>query len=378
MRDPRLMRLAQTLVEYSVDLQPGEQVWIDAIDIPNQLVQVLVDEVYKRKGIPYVNLVDTRIARIQLQSGSVELFRKMAQLDRMKMEQMQAYIGIRGGENTFELSGIDSDLMKQYQSEYNQQVHSEVRVKKTKWVILRYPSASMAQSANQSTERFEDYFFDVCTLNYKRFAEAMQPLHDLMQKTNQVHIVGPGTDLTFSIQNIGAVMCCGRRNLPDGEVYSAPIKESVNGMLSVNTSSTYQGYRFENIRFRFENGKIIEATANDTERLNKILNSDDGARYIGEFSLGLNPFILHPMNDTLFDEKIAGSFHFTPGQCYDRAYNGNHSAIHWDLVTIQRPEYGGGQIWFDGRLIRQDGLFVADELLQLNPDRLLEEGDEAR
>ena len=163
-----------------------------------------------------------------------------------------------------------------------------------------------------------------------------------------------------------------RRNIPDGEVYTAPVKDSINGTLTYNTPAVFQGFTFENISFRFENGKIVEATANDTERINEVLNTDEGARYIGEFAIGVNPYILKPMKDTLFDEKIMGSFHFTPGNCYEEeAPNGNSSAIHWDLVCIQTPEYGGGEIYFDDVLIRKDGRFVVKELECLNPENLI-------
>ncbi|MDB5083679.1 MAG: aminopeptidase [Bacilli bacterium] len=374
MLDPRLTELADVLINYSVDLEPGENVWIDAIGIPTELVNEIVKAAFRRGGYPYVHLVDPQITRTQVKSGSRETFRKLMEVDRQKMQQMQAYIGVRGGLNAAEMAGLDPELQSLYQAEYNHKVHTEVRVKHTKWVVLRYPTPSMAQSANMSTELFEDFYFQVCTLDYKRMAQAMEPLLQLMQTTDQVHIKGPGTDLSFSIRGIGAVMCCGRRNLPDGEVYSAPIRDSVQGTLAVNTSSIYRGVRFEQIKFRFEQGRIVEASANHMEQINRVLNTDEGARYIGEFSIAVNPYILLPMNDTLFDEKIAGSFHFTPGQCYDRAYNGNHSAIHWDLVTIQRPEFGGGEIWFDNRLIRKDGRFLIPELEGLNPEYLVTKG----
>src|SRR5690606_5901834 len=207
-------------------------------------------------------------------------------------------------------------------------------------------------------------------LDYAAMSKAMDPLKALMDRTDRVRITGPGTDLTFSIRGIGSVKCDGHRNIPDGEVYTAPVRESVNGTITYNVPSVRGGFTFENVRFRFENGKIVEAEANDTKRLNDILDTDEGARYIGEFSIGFNPHILTPMKDTLFDEKIAGSLHFTPGQAYRKADNGNRSAIHWDLVLIQRPEYGGGEIWFDDRLIRKDGRFVVPELEPLNPENL--------
>jgi aminopeptidase len=286
------------------------------------------------------------------------------------MKEMDAYIAIRAGENASELSDVPPEKMKLYQELWYKPVHSEIRVNETKWVVLRWPNHAMAQLANTSTEAFEDFYFDVCTLDYARMDRNMEPLKARMERTDKVRIVGPGTDLEFSIRGIPAVKCAGKLNIPDGEIYTAPVRDSINGVITYNTPSVYQGFTYENIRFEFKNGKIVNATANDTERINKLLDTDEGARYIGEFALGFNPYILHPMKDTLFDEKISGSLHFTPGRAYKDADNGNRSAIHWDLVLIQRPEYGGGEIYFDGELIRKDGLFVTEDLQGLNPENL--------
>jgi aminopeptidase len=207
-------------------------------------------------------------------------------------------------------------------------------------------------------------------MDYARMARAMTPLAKLMQRTDRVHLKGPGTDLTFSIKGIGAKKCEGTRNIPDGEVFSCPAKFSGNGTIQFNTPTLYSGTKFENVRLELKDGKIVNATANNTKRLNEILDTDAGARYIGEFSLGFNPYILNPMCDILFDEKIAGSLHFTPGQAYEDCGNGNKSAIHWDMVLIQRPEWGGGEVWFDGKLIRKDGKFLPKELRGLNPEHL--------
>jgi aminopeptidase len=228
----------------------------------------------------------------------------------------------------------------------------------------------MAQLANTSLEAFEDFYFDVCCLDYGKMSLAMDPLVALMEKTDRVRLVAPGTDLTFSIQGIPAIKCCGLRNIPDGEVYTAPVRDSVNGRITYNTPSVYQGFTYENVSFTFEKGKIVSATANHTEKINQLLDTDEGARYVGEFALGVNPFVTKPMKDTLFDEKIMGSFHFTPGQAYTIADNGNRSAIHWDLVLIQTPAWGGGELWFDDVLIRQDGRFVLPALEALNPENL--------
>ena len=246
----------------------------------------------------------------------------------------------------------------------------DIRVPHTKWVVLRWPSPSMAQLAERSTEDFEDFYFRVCTMDYQLMSEALQPLRQLMEATDRVHVRGPGTDLEFSIAGIPAMPCDGKRNIPDGEVFTAPVRDSIEGTIQYNAPTIYQGVTHEDVFFRFEKGKIVEATSSNTTHLNEVLDSDEGARYIGEFSLGFHPHIMEPMKDILFDEKIAGSLHLTPGNAYDTAFNGNRSQIHWDLVLIQRPEYGGGEVWFDDVLIRKDGTFVLPELEGLNPDRL--------
>ncbi len=370
MRDARYEKLAKNMMEYSVALQPGEKVLIDVTDGEVPLAREMIRAAYAVGGMPFVWNKESQLNRELIRGASEEQVKMWGAFDRAVMEQMDAYISIRASRNVNELAGLPAEKMKQFAENYTKPVHFEVRVPKTKWCILRYPNESMAQSANMATEDFEDFFFDVCTLDYAKMSEAMNPLRELMERTDKVHIKGPGTDLSFSIKGIGAVKCDGRLNIPDGEVYSAPVRDSVNGTVQFNAPTLYNGTTFDNIRLTFKDGKIVEAVANDTEAINRIFDTDEGARYIGEFSIGFNPYILNPMKDILFDEKIAGSFHFTPGNCYDDAYNGNHSNIHWDLVCIQRPEYGGGEIWFDDVLIRKDGSFVIPELLGLNPENL--------
>jgi len=370
MMDPRLERLADVLVNYSTDVQPGDNVLIEAFGIDNALVRAVVRQVHKAGGRPYVNLRDHQVTRELLLSASEEQIRTWAEYDQKQMSMMQAYIGIRGGNNIYEMSDVPDEKMKLYNRLYNHPVHSMTRVRKTKWVVLRYPSPSMSQLASMSTDAFEELYFNVCTMDYSRMSAAMDALVDLMNRTDRVRLVGPGTDLSFSIKDIPAIKCDGKMNLPDGEVYTAPVRDSVNGTITFNTPSPYNGFVFENVRLRFENGKVVEASANDSERINRILDTDEGARYVGEFSIGFNPYIREPMKDILFDEKIDGSIHFTPGQAYENAYNGNDSSIHWDMVLIQRPEYGGGEIYFDDRLIRKDGRFVVPELECLNPENL--------
>lgn len=369
--DQRIEVLAKNLVTYSCRVGKGEKVLIESIgEDPKLLVKALVKEVYAVGGYPFVTIKDQSVTRELLKGIDKTQAELMAKYELERMKDMDAYIAIRGSENSSELSDIDSDKMKIYTDYFMRPVHLSERVNNTKWVVLRYPNNSMAQLANTSLETFEDFYYNVCNLDYSKMNKAMDSLTKFLDKTDKVRIVGPGTDLTFSIKNIPSVKCCGLRNIPDGEVYSAPVRDSINGTISYNTPSVYQGTTFENICFKFENGKIVAATSNNTEKLNEILDTDDGARYIGEFAIGVNPYILKPMKDTLFDEKIAGSIHFTPGQAYKLADNGNKSAIHWDLVLIQRPDFGGGEIWFDDVLIRKDGIFVIDELEVLNPENL--------
>ncbi|WP_209123901.1 aminopeptidase [Alkalihalobacillus sp. BA299] len=370
MRDPRITTLAKNLINYSVRLQKGEKILIENFGLQKELVNALVQEAYEAGGLPFVTLKDHHVDRAILMNASEEQQALTAQFEANVMKEMDAYIGLRAGDNISELSDVPSEKMAIHSKTVGTKVHREIRVPKTKWCVLRYPSSSMAQLANMSTESFEDFYFDVCNLDYGKMDKAMDALVDLMNRTDKVQIKGQGTDLTFSIKGIPAIKCAGHMNIPDGEVYTAPVKDSVNGTISFNTPSPYQSFTFDNVQFTFKGGKIVEASSNDNERINKILDTDEGARFVGEFAIGVNPYILHPMKDILFDEKIDGSFHFTPGQCYDDAYNDNYSAIHWDLVMIQRPEYGGGEMYFDDVLIRKDGRFVIPELEALNPENL--------
>ncbi|AYV67504.1 MULTISPECIES: aminopeptidase [Niallia] len=370
MKDPRIDQLAKNLINYSIRLQKGEKVLIENFGLQKELVKALVREAYAAGGYPFVSLKDNDINRSLLLGAQTEQYEMMAQFEANVMSNMDAYIGLRAGDNINELADVPAEQMKIEGATIGKKVHREIRVPNTKWVVLRYPSPSMAQLARMSTDAFEDFYFNVCNLDYGKMDKAMDNLVELMNRTDKVRLTGPGTDLTFSIKDIPSIKCSGQMNIPDGEVYTAPVRDSINGVLTYNTPSPYQGFTFENVSLKFENGKIIEATSNDSERLNKILDTDEGARYIGEFAIGVNPYILHPMQDILFDEKIDGSFHFTPGQAYDDAYNGNDSNIHWDMVNIQRPDYGGGEIYFDDVLIRKDGKFVIPELEVLNPENL--------
>ncbi|MBR1968029.1 MAG: aminopeptidase [Clostridia bacterium] len=370
MQDERITKLAKNLINYSCALKKGEKVLIEAKGIDYMLVNALVKETYKAGGFPFVEIYDNRVTRELLFGLTEEHAKLRAEFDKARMEKMDAYIGIRGGENCNELSDVPEENLKIESEFYSHPVHHEIRVKKTKWVVLRYPNQGMAQQAGMSTDAFEDFYFKVCNLDYSKMDRAMDALKARLDKADKVRLTAKNTDITFSIKGIGSKKCSGERNIPDGEIYTAPVKDSVNGTITFNAPSEENGFKFENVSLTFKDGKIINATANDTEKLNAILNTDEGARYVGEFAFGVNPYIIKPMGDILFDEKISGSIHFTPGCCYDDCYNGNVSAIHWDLVLIQTKEYGGGEIYLDGELIRKDGLFIPEDLLCLNPENL--------
>jgi aminopeptidase len=373
--DARYLDLAQVLLTHSVQLKKGENLFIDAHEIPEEMVIALIRKARELGGVPFVDLHQSRVTRELLAGATVEQYAQMNQFNLAKVKKMQTYIGLRGSHNIFESSNVPSEKMTLAMKELRPWFNW--RVQKTRWVVLRWPHPAMAQQAQMSTEAFEDFYFRVCTLDYSRMVPGMKALKKWMDKTDKVEIKSPGTELHFSIKGLEAIPCGGTHNIPDGEVFTAPVRDSVEGVITYNTPTVYQGEAFDHVSLEFSKGKIVKATCSGNEaKLNSILDSDIGARYIGEFAIGFNPYIMEPMRDILFDEKIAGSFHFTPGQAYEGvADNRNRSQVHWDLISIQRPEYGGGEIYFDGKLIRKDGMFLPKDLQKLNPEFLTGKDD---
>ena len=373
MSDPRFEKLADVLITHSTRLQPGENILVETWDIPEAMIIAVVEAARRAGGHVHLAPHNSRVQRAQFQDAPDAEIDSIAGIALDRMKKMDAYLGIRGSENSSEMAGVAEDRMKAFARHYMKPVHLEQRVKQTRWCVLRWPNPGMAQLAQTGTRDFEDFYFRVCTLDYARMQSAADALAERMGRTDKVRLVGPGdTDLSFSIKDIGAVACCGSHNIPDGECFSAPVKDSVEGVIHFNTPTIYNGVSFKNIRLVFEKGRVVEASSEqNSERLTAILDTDAGARHVGEFAIGFNPHILEPMKDILFDEKIAGSIHFTPGQAYEEADNGNRSEIHWDMVLIQRAEYGGGEIHFDDEVIRKDGIFLTDDLKPLNPENLV-------
>ncbi|TMW70522.1 aminopeptidase [Alteribacter natronophilus] len=368
MKDARIEKLAGVLLDHSIKINKGERVLIKGHYATKPLMTELIDQVYARGAYPYTELLDDEIGRHLSMGYEKEQLETSAAWAMKRYEDVDAVIAIIAEENDAEMAEVPSEKFK-LRGEVFKPVQ-EFYINNRRWVLLNYPTPALAQKAGMSTKAFTDFLLDVCTADYRKMERAFEPFKELMEKTDRVRITAPGTDLTFSIKDIPVVPCAGEANIPDGEIYSAPVKDSVNGTIAFNTPCPYRGVTYQNVKLTFKDGKIVEADADQKEKLEAILDTDEGARFAGEFAIGVNPYILHPMGDILFDEKIGGSLHFTPGEAYEDADNGNRSAVHWDMVLIQRPEYGGGEIYFDDVLVRKDGEFVLDELAGLNPDQL--------
>ena len=375
--DPRDIELAKMLVSHSIKVTPGDFVAIySSAQYCLGLASAVEDEVSKAGGIPILKLSHPdNDAEHFSYNASEENLQKLADYQLSNMKQMQCCVFIGGGQtNKFDGSDFPPERT-QLMGKYFKPVQ-EYRVKNTRWVVLGYPSPASAQMAEISTKSYADFYYKVCNVDYAYMEEAVKPLKELMDKTDRVRIVsGNDTDLSFSIKGINSIPCCGTHNVPDGECFTAPVRDSVNGKVMFNCPTIYDSRSFPQIYLEFENGKIIHTEAGSskaTEELNKILDRDEGARYVGEFALGFNPHITNPQRSILFDEKITGSFHMAMGRCYDEASNGNDSQNHWDMIQIQRPDWGGGEIYFDDVLIRKDGLFVLPELEGLNPDKYVQ------
>ncbi len=367
MKEEKMQKLANTIVTYSLHLKKGEKVKVSFPHEAEDFVSKIIDEAKKVGAHIYLEEVNSRLDAHLAETSSVERIDYLKKKARLEVDNMDAFINIRYTYNDYENKNADKDYIKELGQKLDEE--NNVRVNERKWVLLNYPSRVDAYKAQMSTREFEDFAWDVMTVDYAKMSEDIKPLKELMEKTDKVRIVAPNTDLTFSIKGLPAIPCCGDMNIPDGELYSAPVKDSVNGVITYNTPSPYRGNVFHHVSLTFENGKIVKATCDeDDEALNEIFDTDEGARYVGEFSLGFNPKILYPMGDILYDEKILGSLHFTPGDSYADCDNGNHSAVHWDMVLIQREDFGGGEIYFDDKLIRKNGKFVLDELKALNYD----------
>lgn len=366
--DPRIEILARNLLDYSLNLQPGQRLLVEGEVGSSDLLLALMSEAYKRGAQPFLELHDFHLHRGWLLGADRKMLETRTAWNLQRLEDLDAHLFVHAGNNASELVDVPAGTMEAY---HRVSEPYWDKLLKKKWCTMRFPTPSAAQAAGMSTQAFEDFCFAVCSLDYPKMSRAMDPLVELMGRTDNVRIFGPGTELSFSTAGIPAIKAAGECNVPDGEVFTSPVKGSVNGTVTFNTPSLHDGVMHDRVRLTFNEGRITDADGSERERLNQVLDTDEGARYLGEFALGVNPLIERPTKDILYDEKIAGSLHLTPGRAYEGADNGNRSSVHWDLVLIQTAAWGGGEVWFDGVLVRKDGRFVLPELEGLNPENLV-------
>lgn len=372
-KDDRVKQLAENILNKAIRLKKGETVYLESFNASTKdMLNELIKTAIKKGATPFYFYNDTDFVRSAMEGANDEQMQQYTNLHKYLMEKADCYVGVRGYDDMFAYADVDEEDKTRQNKIFHKQVHINTRLPKTRWCVLRYPNNAMAAMSRMSLKSFTDFYFNACLLDYQKMSKAMQPLKKLLDESNEVRIVGSDTNLTFSINGIKSVICDGQMNIPDGEVYTAPVKNSINGYVQFNTDTVHNGVFFSNIRLEFVEGKIVKATsAANNDKLQKILDTDAGSRYMGEFAFGVNPYVTHPILDILFDEKICGSFHMAIGNSYaDETNNGNVSSIHWDLVKIQTPAYGGGEIWLDNKLVRKDGLFVLPELIALNPENL--------
>lgn len=359
-------QLASQLLNHSTELQPGENIMLQLIGLNGiGLIRALAEQVRELGAHPFIKIEDAETNRLLLENGDEQFWTNQAETDQLPlMKQMDAFIGIRAAENIYENSSVPKQANDAYSKHFLQPVHFKQRVEHTRWVVLRYPSAAFAMNAKMPTDRFAEFYYNACLFDYEQLRQAMLPLEEQLRKTDMIHLKGEGTDIEFSVKGQNWIPCFGKRNIPDGELFSSPIIDSVNGHITY-APSVYQGKPFEFVKLEVKDGVVTGFDSSNNAALEEILDTDEGARQFGEFSFGLNPVIEKPMYDILFDEKIYGSNHLTLGKDYAIAPNGNSSNIHWDLVCI------GADVFFDGKLVRKGRQFVKEELKGLNPEALL-------
>lgn len=359
-------QLAKKVLEFSCELKKGQNVMLQLVGLNGiGLMRALVETAREMKAHPFIQINDTETQRLLVDKGDKQFWKNQAEVDQLPlMKQMDAFVGIRASENIYEQAEVSKEANKAYSDEFLKPVHFEERVNNTNWVVLRYPSPAFAMNAKMPTETFKKFYYKACLLDYRQLAEAMKPLQARLEETDMIQLKGEGTDIEFSVKDQTWIPCFGKRNIPDGELFSSPILSSVNGHITY-APSVYQGKPFEYVKLEVRDGVVIDFDSSNNEQLEEILDTDAGARQFGEFSFGLNPVIEEPMYDILFDEKIYGSNHLTLGNDYEIAPNGNESNIHWDLVCI------GADVYLDGEKIREGRTFIADGLKRLNPAELL-------
>lgn len=369
------VKYAKLIVEQVVCVKPGENVLIEITDVDDGLALEMMRAVHAVAGRAFYHQMRDTLQSAWISGADNEAIQMQAQWDVQRMREMDVYISLRLNKNPYDMAEIPLERSKKYRTYYERPVHFQTRIPHTRWLATCEPNEAMAQSAGMATESFEKFYYECCCIDYARFAQRMQPLAERMKKADWVRIKGPDVDLSFRIRNKGVCVCRGTHNIPAGEVFTAPEIDSAEGYICYNTPTFFDNEQFEGVRLELRGGKIVSYSCRhgSQSHMDAIFATDEGARFIGEFAMGTNPFVDRVIGSILFDEKAAGSFHFTPGNSYESCGNGNISNIHWDMVYRMQPEYGGGEIWFDDTLIQKNGIFLPQDLQPLNPELLKKE-----
>ncbi len=355
MTDPRWMQLADILVNYSARTQPGERVFITMMETETlPLVMGVYSQAVRAGALPQVEFVSAYLERELMRHGTMEQIEWVPEIQAYGMEWADVYIGLRGARNPHEFEGIGADRLAAHRRALGKT--SAMRIDQTRWVLIRVPNESFAQAAGTSLDDMMEFFFSATLRDWAEEARRYRELKDVFEAAQQVRIVGRETDITFSTRGRTYEVGDGTLNMPDGEIFTAPVDDSAEGKIFFEFPGVYSGKLIHGIRLEFKGGEVVRATADDNQDLlDRIVHMDDGARRLGEFGVGTNFGIDRYSYDILYDEKIGGTIHLALGRAYHECGGINQSALHWDIVKDLRGE---GAIYLDGRLVLENGVFL--------------------
>lgn len=350
--DKRWQQLAEILVNYSTGVQPGERVMIAMSEVETYpLVHAVYEAAIKADGFPQVQFLSESLRHLVMKYGNEAQINWTPEIEAYGMEWADVYFGLRGAYNLYEHADIPSATLAANQRAMGKV--SNLRWQQTRWCLVRVPNAAFAQQAETDLETITNMFFDACLLDWPTMARRWQHLADQLNQGSHVRLVGKGTDLSFSVTGRRWVVLDGKLNMPDGEVFTAPVDDSVNGYITFELPGVLGGRLIPQIRLAWQDGELIEAGAGEHhDYLHQILATDAGARRIGEFGIGLNPHITRFCKDILLDEKIGGTVHIALGRAYPECGGVNQSAIHWDIIKDLRQE---GTLYLDGVAVLEAG-----------------------
>ncbi len=371
MKDPRIEKLADVIVKYSVALKEGEVVVIKGDPIAQPLILALFKSALEVGAYPHIRMAPDEVSELMLKYASPKQLEYVSPLAQFEVEKIDATISIWAEVNTKALSNTDSQkhaMMSAARKPIMSRFMQRAAQGELKWSGTLFPTQASAQDAGMSLTEYEEFVFNAGLLNtedpvaaWQEVAKRQQEVVDLLNGSKTVHLqAANGTDLTMSVKGRTWINCCGKENFPDGEVFTSPVEDSVNGIICFSFPAVHMGHECEGVKLEFENGRVIKATAEKGQDfLLHMLDQDEGARTAGEFAIGTNYGITEYSKNTLFDEKIGGTVHLAVGASYPETGGKNDSGLHWDMVCDMRP---GGQIMVDEKLIYENGKFTTVNL----------------